>query len=105
MRGSSRYISKGMTEDVIVGDWSFRPWQPMCVCCERQILNNSKIMHHPVTKEVLCPDCLTDVQQYIEYARMLDELDRQRSMGVNPPRAIEDAILYGLDDERMDYWD
>lgn len=105
MRGSNRYITKGMTEDVIVGDWEFSPWQPICTYCELKILKRKDIRYHSVSKEVLCRRCFSEAEKDIADERVMLEMDRLREMGVRPPRHVEDAILYGLDNEWLDYWD
>ena len=98
MRGSNRYITG---KDVTLAAFAVTDWVILYRCsgCGVQ------------TKRIngLCEECQKEVDAERELQQLMDEEDLLRGAGVEPPRRaveqMDDAVLYGLDSDGLDYWD
>ena len=98
MRGSSRYLTG---KEVTLAAFAVTDWKMayFCPICGDSVGKQNK----------LCVDCQKEADAEKELQMLMDEQDLLRGAGIEPPRAvldqISDKILYGLDDEGLDYWD
>jgi hypothetical protein len=110
MRSRHRHLSGEMTVAAFaVSDWSLvKEASGYCSLCGIAV-KGKELKKHPLTNEIICVECLNDYHLHDTESQLLDDLDALRSMGVEPPRAavdeLSDAILYGLDNDGLDYWD